>query len=63
MVKGDKARVRPVIVEGEVLRVRFDEETGAKLIHLGWKGPEGEVHERVFAEADLDLVEPVAAGA
>ncbi|GEP11827.1 hypothetical protein [Methylobacterium gnaphalii] len=57
MVKGDKARVRPVIVEGEIIRVKFDEETGAKLVLLGWNDA-GEAHERWFSEAEL---EPVAA--
>lgn len=62
--KGDRARLRPVVIEGEILKHRFDEETGAKFLRLSWKDAEtGEEHEREFPAGDLEAVEPVDAAA
>ncbi|TXN67273.1 hypothetical protein [Methylobacterium sp. WL6] len=57
---GMAARVRPVIIEGTVERVRFDEDTGEKRVLFAWTGADGEPHSRWFPEGDLDAVEPVA---
>lgn len=57
--KGMKARVRPVIVAGEISDRRFDPSTGEKELKLTWSAG-GEVHERWFKPAELEP-DPAAA--
>jgi hypothetical protein len=52
--KGDFARVRPVVIAGQVVRHRFDEVTGEKFLRLSWKDASGEPHEREFPVGDLE---------
>lgn len=53
---GQKARLKARIPEGEVVRQRFDPETGARELLLRWDGPEGTL-ERWFPEGELEPVE------
>lgn len=56
MQKGDKARIAPVIIEGEIIDVKFDVNTGEKRVLLAWTGADGVEHARWSAEAELTLV-------
>lgn len=51
--KGMRARVRPVIVAGEITNRRFDPETGEKELLLAWDAG-GERHERWFKPSELE---------
>lgn len=52
----DRARVRPKVIEGEIVDKRFDPKTGEKELLLSWKD-DGEEHTRWFAEDELEPVE------
>ncbi len=56
LIVGAKARVRPVIVEGDLREQRFDTKTGAREVLLVWTAADGEMHERWFAPDDLEVI-------
>lgn len=52
----DRARVRPRIVEGEIVEVRFDQKTGEKSLLLVWAAEDGE-HQRWFPAEELEPID------
>lgn len=55
LVAGNRARLVQPTIEGDVVRVKFDEETGAKVVLLTFT-LNGEQVERWFTEAELEVV-------
>ena len=51
--KGDVVRVKAVVPQGPVAKVRMDEETGAVSYLLQWVDAEGQTQERWFVEDEL----------
>lgn len=55
MKKGDTVRMRVTVPQGEILSIKFDEDTGEKRILMGWTDSDGQTQERWFMEDELEL--------
>ena len=53
---GDTARLKITAPQGEVLRIKYDEDTGEKRALLSYVDGDGVEHERWFLAADLEKV-------
>jgi hypothetical protein len=56
--KGDGARIKGSEIEGEVVLVKFHEDTGARRVLFAWDNPEDPetFHEKWVDDADVNLV-------
>ena len=54
--KGQEVRLKGVIPQGPVTKLRMDEDTGEVSYLLQWVDAEGNAQERWFAEGDLTEV-------
>lgn len=52
--KGDIVRLKSVVPQGPVVKLRLDEETGEVSYLVEWADADGEVQQRWFAEAQLE---------
>ena len=58
MKKGKKVRLIQPVIEGEVVSTRYNEEKEGLEHLVEWTGSDGEVHQRWFAESDLEEAQP-----
>lgn len=54
--KGDLVRLKTVVPQGPVQKMRMDEETGEVAYLLQWTDADGHTQERWFSEGELELV-------
>jgi hypothetical protein len=54
--KGDLVRLIQPVVQGEVIKVQFDPDTGEKRLLLRWDVTDESASERWFAEDELEIV-------
>lgn len=60
IAKGSKVRQVVQPIEGEVVKTRYDEDTGALTHLVAYKGTDGEDHQVWFAEGNLEDITPEA---
>lgn len=54
--KSDVVRVKTVVPQGPVQKLRMDEETGEVLYLIDWVDQDGRNQSRWFSEAELEVV-------
>lgn len=52
--KGDTVRLKAVVPQGPVIRMRMDEETGAVSYLVEWADLDGQTQQRWFTEDQLE---------